>query len=141
MASVLKVDTITGVATAGSIAITGEGNSTTTNLQQGLAKAWCNVDGTATFDSSDTEIRDSFNVDSTVDNGTGDVTVSFTNNMGNASYSVSLTAKQNDSTNASGTDTQPASLAQGSYRIITNDASFAKADCALNFSTVHGDLA
>ena len=40
MASILKVDTITGVATAGSIAITGEGNSTTTNLQQGLAKAF-----------------------------------------------------------------------------------------------------
>ena len=39
MASILKVDTITGVTTAGSIAITGEGNSTTTNLQQGLAKS------------------------------------------------------------------------------------------------------
>ena len=128
--STLKADTIQS---------TGGGAATLT--KQHAAKAWCNVDGTATFDSSDTEIRDSFNVDSTVDNGTGDVTVSFTNNMGNASYSVSLTAKQNDSTNASGTDTQPASLAQGSYRIITNDASFAKADCALNFSTVHGDLA
>ena len=38
MGSQLKVDTITGVTTAGSIAITGEGNSTTTNLQQGLVK-------------------------------------------------------------------------------------------------------
>ena len=128
--STLKADTIQS---------TGGGAATLT--KQHAAKPWCNVDGTATFDSSDTEIRDSFNVDSTVDNGTGDVTVSFTNNMGNTNYSVSLTAKQNDSTNASGTDTQPASLAQGSYRIITNDASFAKADCALNFSTVHGDLA
>ena len=40
MASELKVDKITGVTTAGSIDVTGEGNSTTTNLQQGLAKAW-----------------------------------------------------------------------------------------------------
>ena len=40
MASILKVDTLTGVTTAGSISVTGEGNSTTTNLQQGLAKAW-----------------------------------------------------------------------------------------------------
>ena len=30
MASQLKVDTITGVTTAGSVAVTGEGNSTTT---------------------------------------------------------------------------------------------------------------
>ena len=38
MASELKVDKITGVATAGSIDVTGEGGSTTTNLQQGLKK-------------------------------------------------------------------------------------------------------
>ena len=38
MASELKVDKFTGVTTAGSILVTGEGNSTTTNLQQGLAK-------------------------------------------------------------------------------------------------------
>ena len=40
MASELKVNTLTGVSTAGSIAVTGEGNSTTTNLQQGLIKAF-----------------------------------------------------------------------------------------------------
>ena len=40
MASTLKIDNIIGVTTAGSIAVTGEGNSTTTNLQQGLAKSW-----------------------------------------------------------------------------------------------------
>ena len=133
MASELRVNTLKDASGNNSIGMS--------YVAEGSAKAWCNVDGTATFDSDDTEIRDSFNVDSTVDNGDGDVTVSFTSNMNNTNCSVSLTAKQNDSTNASGTDTQPASLAQGSYRIITNDASFAKADCALNFSTVHGDLA
>tara|TARA_R100000322_G_scaffold58556_1_gene36120 strand:- start:182 stop:307 length:126 start_codon:yes stop_codon:yes gene_type:complete len=40
MTSQLNVDKITGVSTAGSITVTGEGNSTTTNLQQGLCKAW-----------------------------------------------------------------------------------------------------
>ena len=40
MASELKVDKFTGVSTAGSILVTGEGNSTTTNLQQGLAKSF-----------------------------------------------------------------------------------------------------
>ena len=43
MASTLKINTLTGVSTAGSIAVTGEGNSTTTNLQQGLGKSWINA--------------------------------------------------------------------------------------------------
>ena len=38
--STVKVNTLTGTTTAGSIAVTGEGNSTTTNLQQGLCKVW-----------------------------------------------------------------------------------------------------
>ena len=38
--STVKVNKLTGTTTAGSIAVTGETGSTTTNLQQGLAKAW-----------------------------------------------------------------------------------------------------
>ncbi len=56
MASTLKINTLTGVTTAGSIAVTGEGNSTTTNLQQGLAKQWIHLNGTGTI-----AIVDSFN--------------------------------------------------------------------------------
>ena len=67
MASELKVDKFTGVTTAGSISVTGEGNSTTTNLQQGLAKAWVNFNGTGTI-----ATRDSFNLTTLTDNGTGD---------------------------------------------------------------------
>ena len=44
----VKIDTIKGKTTAGSIDVTGEGNSTTTNLQQGLAKCWCHSDNTST---------------------------------------------------------------------------------------------
>ena len=62
MASILKVDTITGVATAGSIAITGEGNSTTTNLQQGLAKAWMFFDT-----NTGAVVNDSLNISSITD--------------------------------------------------------------------------
>ena len=64
MASTLKINTLTGVSTAGSIAVTGEGNSTTTNLQQGLAKCWVQFDGTA----SGAAARDSLNVSSMTDN-------------------------------------------------------------------------
>ncbi len=81
MASQLKVDTLTGVTTAGSIVVTGEGNSTTTNLQQGLAKAWLNMNGTGTV-----AIRDSFNIASITDNGTGDHTGTFTNAMNNDDF-------------------------------------------------------
>jgi len=87
MASVLKVDTITGVSTAGSIAVTGEGNSTTTNLQQGLCKAWAFVNG------ADGSLRDSFNYSSVTDNvGSGDYSYGFTNDMGNANYSIAAMA-------------------------------------------------
>jgi|8_EtaG_2_1085327.scaffolds.fasta_scaffold121897_2 hypothetical protein len=81
MASQLKVDTITGVTTAGSVAVTGEGNSTTTNLQQGLSKMYANfeMDGTQA-------ITKSFNSASITDNGTGDTTISMTNSMGDANY-------------------------------------------------------
>ena len=87
MASTLKINTLTGVSTAGSIAVTGEGNSTTTNLQQGLAKAWVNFDGTSADSNADlTGVRDSFNTSSIVDNSTGDQTVTLSNAMGNDDY-------------------------------------------------------
>ena len=91
MASILKVDTITGVATAGSIAITGEGNSTTTNLQQGLCKAWINFNGTGTI-----ATRDSFNVASITDGGTGLYTVTITNDFNNDDYSTAGAAGEED---------------------------------------------
>ena len=83
MASLLKVDALTGVTTAGSISVTGEGNSTTTNLQQGLAKAWVTFNGSA----SGAPVRDSFNVASTDDDGTGLYGVNFTSAMSSANYS------------------------------------------------------
>jgi len=82
MASTLKINTLTGVTTAGSIAVTGEGNSTTTNLQQGLVKMWIRLDGTASGASE----HDSFNVTSTADNGTGDHTINIANDFSSINY-------------------------------------------------------
>jgi len=79
--SEIKTDKLTGVGTAGSIVVTGEGNSTTTNLQQGLAKVWSHIQG------SDAAIQDSFNVSSSTDVGTGRETITFSNNMNNDDYS------------------------------------------------------
>ena len=88
MASTLKINTLTGVTTAGSIAVTGEGNSTTTNLQQGLAKQWFN-------NSAGSSPRDSLNVSSITDNQTGDDSYAMTNNMANDDY-ASITAGWRD---------------------------------------------
>ena len=65
MASELKVDKFTGVTTAGSIDVTGEGNSTTTNLQQGLVKQWDK------FNQETPAVLDSFNLSSMTDRTTG----------------------------------------------------------------------
>jgi len=82
MASELKVDKFTGVTTAGSILVTGEGNSTTTNLQQGLCKAWIHFDATP----STPTVEESFNTASIVDDAVGNHRVNFTNSFGNVNY-------------------------------------------------------
>jgi hypothetical protein len=81
MASVLKVDTLTGVTTAGSIAVTGEGNSTTTNLQQGLLKMWANLSGGGT-----PAIDDSLNTSSVTDTSAGRRVINLANSMNNTNY-------------------------------------------------------
>ena len=80
--STAKVNTLTGTTSAGSIVVTGEGGSTTTNLQQGLLKSWVDIpaDGAS--------LNDSFNIGSSTDSGTGDRRVAYTNNMGTANYAI-----------------------------------------------------
>ena len=77
----LKTNTLTGTSTAGSIAVTAEGNSTTTNLQQGLAKLWCHLDM-----NTENTIDDSFNTSSIEDRSTGKISVTATNAMASINY-------------------------------------------------------
>jgi len=83
MASTLKINTLTGVTTAGSIAVTAEGGSTTTDLQSGLAKAvWAGrSDGTPSATA-----YNSFNIASITDLGTGNPQCNYTNAMSSATY-------------------------------------------------------
>ena len=129
MASTLKINTLTGVTTAGSIAVTGEGNSTTTNLQQGLAKCFCNFNGTSTV-----AIADSNNIGSLTDNGTGDYHINLTNAHSNTNYSVSLVSGDyhcghdgNDSAS--------------SVNIASYNSSHSNADSARVHGQTFGDLA
>ena len=81
MTSKLVLDNLAGRTTAGSIAVVGEGNGTTTNLQQGLAKSWLNMNGQGTI-----AINDSFNIASITDNGTGSYGATVSNAMSNTYY-------------------------------------------------------
>ena len=82
MTSELRVDNLKGSTTGGSINVLGEGTSVTTNLQQGLCKAWINFNGTGTI-----AARDSFNFSSLTDNGTGDFTRTISSAFATANYS------------------------------------------------------
>ena len=72
------------------------GTSPTQNLVQGLCKAWImQEDGTT--------VHDSLNQASLTDNGTGDYTITFTNNMNNAVFPV--LQQMNPYTSTSGSKT------------------------------------
>ena len=129
MASELKVNTLTGVSTAGSIAVTAEGNSTTTNLQQGLTKVWASVDQVGTQG-----IDDSFNLTSITDEGTGFTLFTFANDMNNVNYAVTACAEYNSMQSIK-------SKATGSAGVAIMNASSAYEDRDMTSIKVSGDLA
>ena len=73
--STLKVNTIQDTS--------GASSSTPAQIEQGRAKAWLNMNA-----ESPEAIRDSFNVSSFTDNGSGDFTINFTTALANANYAV-----------------------------------------------------
>ena len=132
--------TIVTDSSAGSTTVTAEGGTTTTNIQQGLAKVWADIDaGQGSY-------GDSFNTTSITDNGTGDATLTHVNDMSSASYSAttSVTFDQ-DGTNGH-RDTLIRTKATGSTRceFIFADTSGRgnQLDLEVDASvTIHGDLA
>jgi hypothetical protein len=140
MASTLKINTLTGVTTAGSIAVTGEGNSTTTNLQQGLCKSWQDLNG-ETFGS-----RDSFNISGNTDHGTGSYTNSYTNSMSSGDYHFSGYCGDPNQQMAVFHITATSNKAAGSTKYVTNYVSNtsgggAGLDTEQVLVAIHGDLA
>ena len=85
--STLLLNTLTGKTSAGSIVVTGEGGTNTTNLQNGLCKAWVNAD-------NDASRNYGFNFDGSTDHGTGDYSYDLINHMENPnSYAQSGIAR------------------------------------------------
>jgi len=136
MASILKVDTITGVSTAGSIAVTGEGNSTTTNLQQGLAKVWINFDGQSTI-----ATRDSHNVTSISDDGTGQFSTSYTSNMATVGYAASGGHNRSGLSSTTFNNDSVWAATTSSVGHTTADSTNTGRDCDAVMVSILGDLA
>ncbi len=91
----------------GSVDIHGEAGTTssgstgkTTNLQQGLVKAWSVFDGRST-----PSFYDSFNTASITDNGTGNYLLNFTNGFSTKNYGTVLSHQHTVSN--SGADATP----------------------------------
>lgn len=137
--SEIKVDTLTGKTSAGDITVTSEGGAATMQLQQGLAKAWVNFNGTGTI-----AIRDSFNVSSLNDDGTGKYDVVLANNMTDGNYAgIGIGA-------ANTTDSDGETTGQ-CRRIVPTSSLFgvrghqvaagAFSDIELVYGLAHGDLA
>ena len=97
--STLLLNTLTGKTSAGSIDVTGEGGSTTTNLQQGVAKAWAFADH-----KTDNAIDNGFNAASLTDDNTGESTLNITNPMQSVTQVVQLTSYRSGAQQISGND-------------------------------------
>ena len=105
----------------------------------GRAKVWVNFDGTfgtSPFTESNGGIRDSFNVSSIADNGTGEYTVNIANALSHANYSVSCNLRTVSSSAATAQVKYNSSLATTSFRIVVFTTAGALADSPEIFASV-----
>ena len=133
MASTLKLNTLTGASTAGSIAVTGEGGSTTTNLQAGLAKMLLHADQTAGTQTNNY----SLNVSTITDPGTGFTQANLTNNLSSADAQCG-TSSHSGWQHESSYGASPSSSA---YTIRHRTDGTTYNDIEFTFMVLHGDLA
>jgi len=115
----------------GSSTVASEGGAVNTSIQQGLVKIWLNFNMSGT-----PSVRDSLNHSSITDNGTGDFTLTRTNNMNNDDYSVAGMCSQNLSSN-------PANLSFGvpdNSSMNTFSTSATRTSCKFGSGSGMGDM-
>ena len=142
--SEIKVDTLTGKTTAGDITVTSEGGAATMQLQQGLAKAWVNFNGTGTI-----ATRDSLNIASMTDSGTGTFSMNMSNAMGNDDYTMSGCIFHSDASgfddatviSRDNTQTSSVSTTVNPFYTFRLQGNVEIKDCRENMIVLHGDLA
>ena len=132
--SEIITDKLTGKTTAKTVTVT-VGATATMSLEQGLAKAGVNFDGTGTI-----AARDSLNLSSLTDVGTARYTITVSSAFGNSDYMAAGMSQDTgvgdflsiDSANA------PTATAFTFYNFINSSSA---ADTARVFVAFHGDLA
>ena len=105
-------------------------------LLNGSGKTWVNYN-------SSTTIRDSFNISTLDDDGTGDYTAHITNSFANDDFSVT-TGGSNGTASATAYCLSTFSYSTSSVEMETfsvSASSVAKADRSMNNLTIHGELA
>ena len=123
--SEIRVDKISGKTSVNAITVTGK-DGVTHSLQQGLASTILN------FNQETQTIVNSFNISGTVDNGTGDSTISYSNSYteddnDNALYVFCILGVYKDGTQA----------VQESYGNGVMGNSFSKSDAQMRFRFMH----
>jgi len=122
------------ISNTGQVTIQGEGTATT-NLQQGLAKAWANYHAP-----DPANIRDDFNITSLTDNGTGYFTLTLTNSMSNNDYSRVAAGGENADTG--GNRVVGLRLpSTGSFNLATFNTAGSASDVQDTCVAIFGDLA
>jgi hypothetical protein len=120
----------------GSGAVTKNGETNDRDLS-GMAAAWVNFNGTGTIAS-----RDSLNLSSLTDNGTGNYTVTLSSDMGNANYSFSVNG--NEAVGASGRTSSGPSISvptTSAFRYQTHDSGVTATDHEYTCCILFGDFA
>ena len=109
----------------------------TTYSARGIAKAWVNFDGTGTI-----AARDSENVSSLTDNGTGNYTVNFSSSMDNANYSCVVSGGEGSGTPSEVDVRAPtgSTFSTSNFQMRSSNGS-ALIDAQYLFANTHGDLA
>jgi len=137
ISSNLVTDELRGLTSINSISVRGEGGLTTTNLQQGLAKTWINLNGNGTI-----ATRDSLNISGIVDGGTGLYDVSVSSNMSNDDYAAKASGSYDNSASSSISGCYSCrSLTTSSLRITCAGTTNNVLDMLTVTMSIHGDLA
>ena len=111
------------------------GSLSTEYVVNGSAKAWVNFNG-STFG-----VRNSNNISSAVDDGTGDYTINFSSSMSAADYAVQSGEGRTGSTNFSFGFTNIINISASSFKAQTGTAGGTNTDFVTVQLSIDGDLA
>jgi hypothetical protein len=128
MASILRVNTLTDASSGNSTAMS--------TINQGTAKAWINFNGTGTI-----ATRDSFNVSSIADDGTGTYTITINNDMANADYCTTSGVGRGGLATCTFLNDGTWAATAGSGQVICANSSNAAFDPPAVLASFLGDLA